>query len=48
MSCCQEPDSYGRSKIKVELDVPNYATKSDVKRGTGVDTSELVKNADLV
>lgn len=27
-----EPDSHGRSKIKFELDFPNYATKSDAKK----------------
>ena len=32
MSYYPKPDSHGRNKIKVELDFPNYATKSDVKK----------------
>ena len=35
-----EPDSQGRNKIKVQLDLSNYATKSEVKKATGVDTSD--------
>ena len=31
-------------KIKVELDLSNYATKTDLKKATGVDTSSFVKN----
>ena len=27
-----EPDNYGRTKIKVELDLSNYATKPEVKK----------------
>ena len=38
---------YTRSKKKVELDLPNYATKSDLKITTGVDTSNFAKKADL-
>ena len=34
-------------KKKVELDLPNYATKSDLKITTGVDTSNFAKKADL-
>ena len=32
MSYYSESDSHNRSKIKVELDLSNYQTKSDVKR----------------
>ena len=36
-------ESYIRSKnkVKVELDLSNYATKSDLKNATGVDTSKF-------
>ena len=32
-----EPKSFGR-KVKVELDLSNYATKADLKNGTDVET----------
>ena len=34
-------------KVKVELDLSNYATKADLKSATGVDTSDFTKNTDL-
>ena len=45
----QFPEPYTRSKnkIKVELDFSYYATKSDLKSATGVDTSKCTKEADL-
>ena len=33
--------------LKVELDLPNYATKADLTNATGVDTSKFVKTIDL-
>ena len=33
--------------VKVELDLPNYATKTDLKNVTGVDTSSFAKKIDL-
>ena len=33
--------------MKVELDLPNYATKVDLKNATGVDTSKFAKKVDL-
>ena len=42
-----KPDTYVRNKIKVELDLSNYAIKSDVKNAAGVDTSDFAKKADL-
>ena len=33
--------------VKVELDLPNYATKTDLKNATGVDTSSFAKKIDL-
>ena len=47
MSYFSEP--YARTyKIEIELDLSNYATKSDLKNATGVDTSQFAKKADLV
>ena len=37
-----EPDSYGRNKINVELDLSIYVTKSEVKKTTGVNMSDFV------
>ena len=33
--------------IKIELDLPTYATKFDLKNAAGVDTSDFTKKADL-
>ena len=41
-----EPKSL-RRKVKVDLDLSNYATKSDLKNSTGVDTSKFAKKVDL-
>ena len=41
-----EPKSLGGS-VKVELDLCNYATKTDSKNATGVDTSSFAKKVDL-
>ena len=41
-----EPKSSG-GRVKVELDLPNYATKVDLKNATGVDTSKFAKKVDL-
>ena len=40
-----EPKSLG-GKVKVELDLSNYATKADLKNATGVDTSDFAKKTD--
>ena len=42
----REPKSLG-GKVKVELDLSNYATKTDFKNATGVDTSSFAKKNDL-
>ena len=47
MSYYPEPDSYSRNQIKVELDLSNYATKSDLKETTGVDIAKFAEKADL-
>ena len=44
-----EPHSQSKKKqnIKLHLDFTNYATKSDLKGATGINTSKFAKNADL-
>ena len=34
--------------MKLELDLSNYATKTDLKNSTSVDTSKFYKKIDLV
>ena len=41
-----EPTSSG-GRVKVELDLSNYATKADLKNAAGVDTSDFTKDTDL-
>ena len=41
-----KPKSLG-ANVKVELDLSNYAAKTDLKNATGVDTSSFAKNIDL-
>ena len=36
-----------RERVKVELDLSNYATKADLRNATAVDTSKLAKKVDL-
>ena len=36
-----------KEKVKVELDLSNYATKTDSKNATGIDTSSFAKKVDL-
>ena len=36
-----EPDSHIWNKIRLELDLPNNTTKKEIKRATGVDTSNV-------
>ena len=40
-----KPKSSG-GRVKVELDLSNYATKADFKNATVVDTSKFAKNVD--
>ena len=42
----RKPKSLG-GRVKVELDLSNYATKADLKNATGVDTSKFAKKVDL-
>ena len=41
-----EPKYLGE-RVKVELDLSNYATKADLKNATGVHTSKFAKKVDL-
>ena len=41
-----EPNSLG-GRVKVELDLSNYATKADLKNAKDVDTSKFAKKVDL-
>ena len=41
-----EPKSLG-GRVKVEVDLCNYATKADLKSATGVNTSKFAKKVDL-
>ena len=36
-----------KNKIEVEVDLSNYATKSDLKNATGIDTLQFAKKGDL-
>ena len=36
-----------RANVKVELDLFNYATKTELKNAAGVDTSKFAKTVDL-
>ena len=40
-----EPKLFG-GKVKVEIDLLNYATKTEVKNATGIDTSSFAKKVD--
>ena len=41
MSYYSEPCSHSRDKVKVVLDLSNYATKKELEHAVGVDTSHL-------
>ena len=47
MSYFPEPHTHSKNKLDVELDLPNYATKSDFKNAAGADTSDFAKKVDL-
>ena len=36
-----------QANVKVELDLPNYATKADLKNAAGVDIADFTKKTDL-
>ena len=41
MSYYPKPDSHARAKVKVVLNMSNYATKKELEHATGADTSNL-------
>ena len=47
MSCSPEPYTRSKNKIKVELNLANYAAKSDLKKPKGADASNFVDLASL-
>ena len=47
MSYFPEPFSRNKNKIKVELDFSNYATKSDLKGATDINTSKFAKKSNF-
>ena len=45
--CVPKLYNHGGGKVKVELDLANYSTKSDLKEATGIDTSMLASKTDV-
>ena len=48
MSYYPEPDSHITDKVKVLLNLSNYATKKELEHATGIDTSDLTAKKYLV
>ena len=48
MSYYPEPDSHIRDKVKVVLDLSNYATKKELEHVTSIDTSNLAAKKDCI
>ena len=48
MSFYPEPDSHIRDKVKIVLDLSNYATKKELDHAIGVDTSDLAAKEDFI
>ena len=48
MSYYPEPASHIKDKVKVILDMKNYATKKKLDHATGVDTSNLAAKKDFI
>ena len=47
MSYFLEPYSHNKNEMKVELDLSNYGTKSDLKGATDIDISKFTWKTDL-
>ena len=47
MSYFPEPSTCSENKVKVEIELSNYVTKSDFKNAAGVGTSKFAKKVDL-
>ena len=43
-----EPESHIRDKVKVVLDLSNYASKKELDHATGIDTSGLAAKKDFI
>ena len=41
MGYCPEPESHFKDKVKIILELSNYASKKELDHATGVDTSDL-------
>ena len=48
MSYYPKPDSHIRDKVKVVLDLSNYATKKELEHATGIDTFDLTAKKDFI
>ena len=48
MSYYPETGCHIRDKVKVLLDLSNYATKKELEHGSGVDTSNLAAKSDFI
>ena len=48
MSYYPEPDSHIRDKVKVILDLSNYATKKELEHAPGIDTTDLAAKKDFL
>ena len=47
MNYISQPCTLSKNKVKLELDLSIYATKSDLKNATGDDTLKFFKKVDL-
>ena len=48
MSYCPGPDSHITDKVKVVLDLSNYATKKALEHATGIETSDLTDKKECI
>ena len=48
MSYYPEPNSHIRDKVKVVLDLSNYATKKELEHTAGIDKSDAVAKRDFI
>ena len=48
MSSYPEPDNHIRNKVKVVLDLSNFAKEKELNDATGVETSDLAAKKDFI
>ena len=48
MGYYSELDNHIRNKIKVELDLSNYVTKTELEHATSIDTTDLAAKKDFI